>query len=221
MTAIMTDMIFFIASLYISYIALKRYLNEPTNYEHTLYWGIAFMFNSVHFIIRSVYTIVSSDSFIFLSNMSQLVNIIAWWLQLFAVMFVVFDYHSALIRKKVRVFMYFVVIYLIIFASLISIFSPGMLNGTNIAVDIFLDSNILFISIAISIMLFRISKYGYYLYIPYLLFSTSNIVHIINDIFYNEQCVLVQNSHEALAVGAILTLLFEVRKLIKGKKKRK
>ncbi|MFW6016134.1 MAG: hypothetical protein ACOCRK_06820 [bacterium] len=217
MTMIITNIVFFIANLYISFIALKRYLNEPKNYEHTLYWGVAFLFNSIHFITRAVCPIISINSSTVLINMVQIVSVISWWLQLFAVMFVVFDSHNPIIRKKIRVFMYLIVIYFITFSSITNIINPLTLEGVGIkSVDLFFNINFAIFALIIGLLLLKVRNYGSYLYFPYFLMVFSNIAHIINVYIYDNVNLIFKNINESLAVAAVLTMMFEVRKVIKG-----
>lgn len=228
MITIATNTVFIIASLYISILALRKYLKMPTNYEHTLYWGVAFMLTAFVYGLNIVFkTTQISDLNIFLLAITvTFASIVAWWLQLYAVLFVIFDSHNAIIRKKIRVAVFLSLILIFIISTFILLYYKSIETPMNIQgliglqvlgiknLDIYFESCFIVIAFTLAVLLFNLKQCGSYLYLGYLLLGVSHIIQLCNICCYNYFNLSLLALEWGIAVSGVLIMFWEIKKII-------
>ena len=103
-------MLFF--SCYISYASIRRYLKMPSNFEFTLYWGLSFMVYSVFFLYNGLINLIKI-SYPYHYIQSSFIMLLALWFQLYALSFFIFNTHNNIARKKIRVYLFSSLIFIV------------------------------------------------------------------------------------------------------------
>jgi len=190
----------------VSYNALYRYMKMPSNYEFTLYWGIAFALLAFITFFQSIAVYALNFQNI---NMifSSFVPVLIPWLMLFSALFIVYDSHNVLIRKKIRAGMYFFLLLLIIIYY-IFVFT----NSHSVICSVVHTQSFLLYLISFGLLFKNIEK-AKQLTLGMLLFAGFHLIMIIR-LFVPFSAELYMKMSEVLVTAGVLIIFLEVRKQI-------
>lgn len=227
MTNVIVDVICIVLSIYIAFVAFKKYLSTEINYEHTLYWGISFTFICYSFILYLIHPLISffvNDHL--MASTIHFTDTLAWWLQLFAIMFVIFDARNSLIRKKIRVVMFLILLFILIITPLCNNDQLCPVNNNNIIglqtvgiydFDIFIELIHSIFAFSIAFFLYKISSMNSMLWFGYVLLGVSEIFQVINILCCSYNSLFFSNFEWGIAVSGMAIIFYEVHYVIKNK----
>lgn len=86
-----TNIVMMVSSAILGFFALKKYVKEPVNFEHTLYWGLSFSILATGLLMDELRLVTSSMPAVMVS--------ISMWLNAYAVLTATKNMHPKYVKK--------------------------------------------------------------------------------------------------------------------------
>ena len=200
---VLTNIVVIISSMLLGFFALKKYVEVPYNYEHTLYWGLSFILLSGSFLIRDLATLFDIS---FHHRVLMQVNFtfgLVWWLNSYAVMLATRNARGGK-TKPYRIGLWVVLVLVLPTVSMVNV--PVLYQLLHVS-----------LGLVTVFFLLPVRKSRPYLIGVYGVLITSEFCSLLSEIEYLKITpVLIDIERGTLTVG-ILYLLWYVYGLVKHK----
>jgi hypothetical protein len=200
---VLTNIVVIISSMLLGFFALKKYVEVPYNYEHTLYWGLSFILLSGSFTALMLSEMMAVSFHYRVLMQVNFTFSLVWWLNTYAVMLATRHARDGA-TKPYRIWLWLVLVLVIPTVSMIN--NPILYQVLHVG-----------LGIATVGFLGPVRKARPYLIGVYIVLVFSELCSLLSEIeFLKINKALVDVEQGTLTVG-ILYLLWYVYGLVKHK----